>query len=71
MLVVKKFVKSDGPERREWEKEFAEDAVRDAGWNKRHGPVDGGASILRWSHNQAPVREASEGTVLHLEDVKL
>jgi hypothetical protein len=71
MFVVKKSVKVGGPEWREWQKESAEDAVWDAEWNKRHGPVDGGASILRWSHNQAPVREASEGTVLHLEDVKL
>jgi hypothetical protein len=52
MLVVKKFVKSDGPERREWEKEFAEDAVWDAGWNKRHGPVPGGARILHWRHSR-------------------
>jgi hypothetical protein len=67
MFVVKKYVNIDGPEWREWQKESAEDAE----WNIRHGPVDGGARILRWSHNQARVREASEGTVLHFEDVKL
>ena len=71
MRVIKKHVSFDGPKHAQWQKESAEDAVWDAEWNKRHGPVDGGARILGWSRNQAPVREASEGTVLHLEDVKL
>jgi hypothetical protein len=50
MFVVKKFVKIAGPERREWEKESAEEAVWDAEWNKRHGPLPGGARILHWRH---------------------
>ena len=71
MRVIKNYVSFDGPERAQWQKESAEDAVWDAEWNKRHGPVPGGARILRWSRNQPAVREASEGTFLHLEDVKL
>ena len=71
MRVIKKYVAADGPVGAQWQKESAEDAVWDAEWTKRHGPVAGGARILPWSRNQAPVREASEGTVLHLEDVKL
>ena len=48
MRVVKKYVAFDGPEHAQWQKESAEDAVWDAEWNKRHGPVPGGARILRW-----------------------
>ena len=50
MLVVKKFVKSDSLERAQWQKEFDEEDVWDAEWNKRHGPVPGGARILHWRH---------------------
>ena len=71
MRVIKKYVSFDGPEHAQWQKESAEDAVWDAEWNQRHGPVDGGASILRWSHRRAKLGDASEGTVLHLDDVKL
>ena len=48
MFVVKGFVDPDGPERRQWQKEAAEDSVRDAEWNHRHGPVPEGARILQW-----------------------
>lgn len=50
MLFNKGFVAADGPERRQWEKESAEESVRDAAWSRRHGPVPGGAAILRWRH---------------------
>jgi hypothetical protein len=50
MRVVKKYVAFDGPKHAQWQKESAEDAVWDAEWNKRHGPVAGGARILRWRH---------------------
>lgn len=48
MLLTKGLVDSGGPERRQWQKESAEDAVRDAEWNLRHGPLPGGARILQW-----------------------
>ena len=50
MRVVKKYVAFDSAEHAQWQKESAEDAVWDAEWNKRHGPVPGGARILRWRH---------------------
>jgi hypothetical protein len=71
MLFTKGFVGRDSPERALWQKESAEDSKRDAEWNQRHGPVDGGASILHRSHKQASLGDASKGTVLHLEVVKL
>ena len=48
MRVIKKYVAFDGSEHAQWQKESAEDAVWDAEWNKRHGPVPGGARILQW-----------------------
>jgi len=39
MRVIKNYVSFDGPERAQWQKESAEDAVWDAEWNKRHGPL--------------------------------
>ena len=48
MQVVKRFVDPDGPERAQWQRESAQESVQDAEWNGRHGPVPGGAVILRW-----------------------
>jgi hypothetical protein len=48
MLVTKKFVAADSPERLRWQKESAEESKRDVAWNRRHGPVPGGATILPW-----------------------
>ena len=50
MRVVKKYVSFDGPKHAQWQKESAEDVVWDAVWKKGHGPVPGGARILRWRH---------------------
>ena len=46
MLLTKRLVDPDGPERRQWQKESAEDAVQDAEWNLRHGPLPGGAQVV-------------------------
>jgi hypothetical protein len=51
MLLTKGFVDADGPERAQWQRESAEDVVRDAAWNQGHGPLPGGARILQWRHN--------------------
>jgi hypothetical protein len=48
MFVVKGFVDPNSPERAQWRKEDAQESVQDAAWNERHGPVPGGAAILRW-----------------------
>ena len=48
MQVTKGFVDPDSPERAEWQRESAEESLRVTEWNERHGPVAGGASILRW-----------------------
>jgi hypothetical protein len=48
MRVIKNYVAADGPVRAQWPKESAEDALWDTEWNKRHGPVPGGARILPW-----------------------
>ena len=48
MFIVKGFVDPDGPERAQWRKEDVQESVQDAEWNRRHGPVPGGAAILRW-----------------------
>jgi len=50
MLVVKKFVAADSPERLQWQRESAEDSQRHIVWNRRHGPVPGGARILPRRH---------------------
>ena len=39
-------VAADSPERLGWHRESAEEEVRDAEWNRRHGETDGGAKIL-------------------------
>ena len=41
-------VAADGPERLGWQRESAEEEVRDAEWNRRHGRIDGGADILQF-----------------------
>jgi hypothetical protein len=48
MRITKGFVEPQGPERAQWRKEAAQESVRDAEWNRRHGPVPGGAAILLW-----------------------
>jgi hypothetical protein len=50
MRVIKKYVSFDGPKHAPWLKESAEDAVWDAVWKQRHGPVPGGVRVLRWRH---------------------
>jgi hypothetical protein len=62
MLVVKEFVAADSPERLRWQRESAEESERDAEWNRRHGPVPGGATILRWrdEHEDSVRTSASE-----------
>lgn len=50
MLFNKGFVEADGPERRQWQKESAEESIRDVAWNRRHGPVKSGARVLQWRH---------------------
>ena len=57
MLIVKGFVAGDSLERAQWQKEYAEEARRDAEWNRRHGPVPGGASVLLWRHDSQATRE--------------
>jgi hypothetical protein len=79
MLVTKKFVAADRPERLRWQRESAEESQRDLAWNRRHGPVPGGASILEWRHKRneredvrGSVRENSVGAVfLSLNDVHI
>jgi hypothetical protein len=41
-------VEPDGPERRQWQRESADEEVRDIEWNRRHVKIDGGAEILRF-----------------------
>jgi hypothetical protein len=48
MLFTKGFVAADSPERIRWQRESAEESNRDAAWNRRHGRVPGGASVLQW-----------------------
>jgi len=42
------FVAPDSPERLRWQREAADESERDVSWNRRHGPVPGGATILPW-----------------------
>jgi hypothetical protein len=48
MMVTKKFVAADSPERIRWQTESAEESQRDVAWNRRHGPIRDGATILPW-----------------------
>jgi hypothetical protein len=59
MLVVKRFVAADSPERLRWQRESAEESKRDREWNRRHGPVSGGATILPWRDEQEEGAQAS------------
>ena len=45
-------VAADSPERLGWQRESAEEEVRDAEWNRRHGRIDGGADILRFKQRR-------------------
>jgi hypothetical protein len=61
MLVTKKFVAADSPERLRWQKESAEESQRDVAWNRDHGPLPGGATILPWrdEHEDSALTSAS------------
>lgn len=56
-MLTKGFVKADGPERAAWDEESAQESLRDSEWNRRHGPVPGGASVLPWRHEPAGTRQ--------------
>jgi hypothetical protein len=58
MRVVKKYVAFDSAEHAQWQKESAEDAMWDAEWKKRHGPVPGGARILNCDTKESSVRDS-------------
>lgn len=47
-------VEPDGPERRRWQQESADEDIRDIEWNRRHGRIEAGAAILRFK--QVPER---------------
>ena len=54
-------VEPDGPERRQWQQESADEDIRDIEWNLRHGKIDGGAKILRFRHvAERPETKADE-----------
>jgi len=55
MKLTKGLVQPDGPERRRWQEEAAEEAVQDTAWNRRHGRIEGGADMLRF---EKPVAQA-------------
>lgn len=55
MQLTKGLVAPNSPERLGWKRESAEEDVRDAEWNQRHGKIDGGAAILRFD---SPVERA-------------
>ena len=52
--LTKGLVAADSPERLGWQRESAEEEVRDAEWNRRHGRTDGGADILRFKEPGEP-----------------
>ena len=68
MLVTKGFVAGDSLERAQWQKESAQESKWDAEWNRRHGPVPGGASVLQWQHDAHPTQEEPRRTV-HIQQV--
>lgn len=49
----------DPQERARLEREQIQDDQDDGDWNRRHGPVPGGAKILRWPHKHYGEREDS------------
>jgi hypothetical protein len=59
MLVTKKLVAPDGPERLRWQRESAEESQHDVAWNRHHGPVPGGATILLWRDEDENSAQAS------------
>jgi hypothetical protein len=46
MMLTKKLIAPDSPERISWQRESAEESIRDAEWNRRHCPRPGGAVVL-------------------------
>jgi hypothetical protein len=57
MQLTKGFVAAEGPERRQWQKESAQESVHDAEWNQHHGPVSkllGHSSIKITERHYAP-----------------
>jgi hypothetical protein len=58
-LLTKGFVAADSPERGQWQRESAEESQRDVAWNRRHGPIPGGASILPWPDEHESCRTSS------------
>jgi hypothetical protein len=52
MRINKRFVDLDGPERTQWQRESAQESFRDDEWNRRHGPVSGGVTILKWHRGE-------------------
>lgn len=62
MLVIKKLVAADSPERVQWQREAAEESQRDVAWNRRHGPLPGGVSVLHWRHDSQATREERHRT---------
>ena len=59
-LLTKGFVKADGPERAAWHQESAQESLRDAEWNRRHGPVPGGRAFF---HGDTSVEERGRSAV--------
>jgi hypothetical protein len=59
-MLTKGFVVADGPERAQWQKTDADESRRDADWNRRHGPVPGGARVLPWRHEHDAVQVEDE-----------
>ncbi len=65
MQASKGYVAADGPRRKRWQRESAEDSRRDAEWSRHHGPVTGGATICQWPRRERGERQArptSKGT---------
>jgi len=58
MFVVKGFVAGDSLERTQWQKESDEDSIRDADWNRRHGPVPGGQAFPSGRHEREEESQA-------------
>jgi hypothetical protein len=46
MKLTKKLIAPNSPERLGWQRESAEESIRDAEWHRRHCPRSGGAVVL-------------------------
>ena len=46
MMLTKKLIAPDSPERVSWQRQSAEESIRDAEWQRRHGAIAGGAVVL-------------------------